>query len=89
MAAIEGFLNDFSLTLRVLQPHEDPHGKQRVVLANRDFDEGETIIQSPPLTTVISEEFREERCYFCLEERNREQLKRCSTCKRVYYCSKK
>ncbi|KAL6296880.1 hypothetical protein ACE6H2_005022 [Prunus campanulata] len=58
--------------------------KGRCLFTTRDFSPGEVIISQEPYVSVPNNSSAESRCDACFESSN---LKKCSACQVVYYCS--
>ncbi|XP_008233908.1 PREDICTED: histone-lysine N-methyltransferase ASHR1 [Prunus mume] len=58
--------------------------KGRCLFTSRDFSPGEVIISQEPYVSVPNNSSAESRCDACFESSN---LKKCSACQVVYYCS--
>ncbi|KAI3464464.1 hypothetical protein Pfo_021127 [Paulownia fortunei] len=82
MDGLQKALNDKSLTISTLPE------KGRCLFTTRDFSPGEVIISESPYVAVPNKnkESPESKCEWCFSSTN---LKKCSACHVVWYCSSK
>ncbi|VVA13666.1 PREDICTED: histone-lysine N-methyltransferase [Prunus dulcis] len=78
MEELQRALEDRSLTVSNVPE------KGRCLFTTRDFSPGEVIISQEPYVSVPNNSSAESRCDACFESSN---LKKCSACQVVYYCS--
>ncbi|KAL6217174.1 hypothetical protein ACLB2K_010391 [Fragaria x ananassa] len=78
MEELQSALGNHGLTISNLPE------KGRCILTTKDFNPGEVIIRVDPYVCVPDNSVTEHYCDACFESTN---LKKCSGCKTVYYCS--
>ncbi|KAL7155955.1 hypothetical protein ABFS83_03G110900 [Erythranthe nasuta] len=81
MEELHKALNDQGLTISTLPD------KGRCIFTTRDFSPGEVIISQSPFVAVpnVYEESPESKCEWCFSSSN---IKACSACHAVWYCSR-